>query len=77
MAWSVGGWLIFEELKRMEPGTLAAMKARIAAELDTTFATRFTDELSLTDLMREEHLHAIAQRSTGEKFLVNPKRSLG
>ncbi len=76
MAWSVGGWLIFEKLKRMAPNTLAAMKARIVSEIDTTFATRFTAEFSLTDVMREEHLHAIAQRGTGEKFLINPKRSL-
>ena len=76
-AWSVGGWLIFEKLRRMAPSTLAAMKARIASELETTFATRFTAEISLTDVMREEYLSAIAQRRTGEKFLINPKRALG
>lgn len=76
MAWSVGGWLVFHKLRRMAPDTLAAMKARIASELDTTFATKFAAEISLTDLMREEHLKAIAQRSTGVKFVVNPKRDL-
>lgn len=76
MAWSVGGWLLFERLKRLSPQTLAAMKARIAAGLATIFATEFAAELSLTDLMREDHLAAIAQRSTGEKFVIDPKRSL-
>ena len=76
MSWGVGGWLVFEKLKRMAPDTLAEMKARIASELETTFATRFTAEVSLGDLMREDCLGAIAQRKTGEKFLVNPKRSL-
>ena len=76
MAWSVGGWLIFEKLRRMAPHTLAAMKARIAGELDSTFATEFTAEISLSDVMREEHLTAIARRGTGEKFLVNPKLRL-
>ena len=77
MAWGVGGWLIFSKLKRMAPGRVDAMKARIAAELGTTFATGFTAELSLTDLMRPEHLSRIARRSTGEKHLVNPKLAFG
>lgn len=76
MAWSAGGWLIFQKLRRMAPDTLAAMKARIASEIDTTFATKFAAEISLTDVMREEYVNAIAQRSTGEKFLINPKKSL-
>ena len=76
MAWSVGGWLIFEKLRRMAPRTLAALKSRIASNLETTFATKFTAEISLTDLMREEHFRAIAQKRTGEKFVINPKRAL-
>lgn len=76
MAWSVGGWLLFERLARMAPATLSAMKSRIAADLDTMFATDFAAEISLTDVMREEHLRAMAKRGTGEKVLVNPKRLL-
>lgn len=76
MAWSIGGWLLFDKLGRMAPGTLAGMKARIASELDTTFSTAFTAEISLGDVMQEECLTAIARRGTGEKFLVNPRRSL-
>jgi NADPH2:quinone reductase len=76
MAWSVGGWLIFDKLKRMDPGIFEAMKVRIASELESTFSTKFRAEISLTDLMRKEYFEAFAQRSTGEKYLVNPKLSL-
>ena len=76
MAWAVGGWLVFEKLRRMAPSTLAAMKARIISGLDTTFATKFAAEISFTDLMHEDYLKLIARRSTGEKFLINPKRDL-
>ena len=76
MAWSVGGWLLFQRLGRMAPDTVAAMKARIVAGLDTTFATEFSAEISLTDVMRAEYVEAIAKRRTGEKFVINPKRGL-
>ncbi len=76
MAWGVGGWLLFARLARTEPGVLAAMKARIAAELETTFATHFAAEISLADVMQDGHLDAIAKRSTRAKLLVNPKKSL-
>ena len=76
MAWGVGGWLIFSKLKRMAPGKVDAMKARIVSELDSTFSTKFTAEISFTDLMRKEYFDAIARRSTGDKYLINPKRSV-
>ena len=76
MAWSIGGWLVFHRLGRMAPGTLAAMKDRIVSGLETTFATKFAAEISLTDVMRADYLEAIAMRGTGEKFVVNPRREL-
>lgn len=52
------------------------MKARIAAGLDSTFHTSFAAEISLTDVMQDEHLRRIALRRTGEKLLINPQLSL-
>ena len=76
MAWTVGGWLLFDQLDRMDPPVLAAMKARIAAGLGSTFRTSFAAEVSLTDLLRDEHLRRVAARRTGEKLLVNPRLDL-
>lgn len=76
MAWTVGGWLLFDRLDRMDPEVLAAMKTRIAAGLGSTFHTSFAAEISLTDIMQDDHLRQAALRRTGEKVLINPKLSL-
>ena len=76
MSWSVGGWLIFEELQRMTSDRLEALRTRISDGMLTTFACDFAGELSMTQLMEPENLKAIAARSTGDKYLINPSLDL-
>ena len=76
MSWSVGGWLIFDELERMKVERLVALRSRISAEMQSTFACEFAGELSMTELLDPDILGVIAQRSTGAKYLVNPMRPL-
>ena len=72
MAWGMGGWLVFNYLSKLEPSTIEAFKQRVAAELKTTFASHYTREISLADVLSLEHIAAYGKRATGEKFLVNP-----
>ncbi len=76
MSWSVGGWLIFDELERMKVERLDALRSRISAEMLSTFACEFAGELSMTELLDPDTLKVIAQRSTGAKYLVNPRKPL-
>lgn len=76
MSWSVGGWLIFDELQRMGPDRLEALRSRITNEMLTTFACDFAGELSMAELLDPENLKTIAARSTGDKYLINPSRDL-
>ena len=76
MSWSVGGWLIFDELERMKVERLDALRSRISAQMQSTFACEFAGELSMTELLDPDILRVIAQRSTGAKYLVNPTRPL-
>lgn len=77
MSWSVGGWLIFDELQCMAPDRRESLRARITDEMATTFTSDFAGELSMSELMRPENLKLIAARRTGLKFLVNPAKALG
>jgi len=45
MSWSVGGWLIFDELERMKVERLNALRSRISAEMQSTFACEFAGEI--------------------------------
>ncbi len=72
MTWGVGGWLLFPFLNRAGAATAAAMKARVAAELKTTFASHYAKEISLAQALSSDAIKAYGQRTTGAKYLINP-----
>jgi NADPH:quinone reductase-like Zn-dependent oxidoreductase len=72
MAWGMGGWLVFPFLEKIGPVDAKRLRDRVAAELKTTFASHYTQVISLQDLLRLDILMATYKRATGEKFLINP-----
>ncbi|MDT5304540.1 MAG: NADPH:quinone reductase [Mycobacterium sp.] len=72
MAWGLGGWLLTQFLQNTDAEALGRLRARVAAELTTTFASTYTREVSLAGVLRPDAFHAYVKRATGEKFLVNP-----
>ena len=74
-AWGMGGWLLFPFLQKIGPEAVQALKARVAAELKTTFASHYSKEISLAEALKPEVIAAYAQRATGTKYLINPNRA--
>ena len=74
MAWGIGGWLVFPFLQKIGPEAAAALKARVAAELKTTFLSRYSREVSLAEALQPATIAAYGKRATGEKFLINPSK---
>jgi NADPH2:quinone reductase len=72
MAWGVGGWLLTPFLQSAGAETIGRLRARVAAELTTTFASAYTREVSLAGMLRPDAFNGYAKRATGEKFLVAP-----
>lgn len=72
MAWGVGGWLLTPFLQRIGRDRAAALRARVAAELTTTFASHYTAQISLRDVLNPAIILRYARRATGEKYLINP-----
>ena len=75
MAWGVNGWLLTPFLQRVGVETAQRLRDRVAAELLTTFASTYTDEISLAGMVDLANVAVYSKSSTGRKFLVNP--SLG
>jgi NADPH2:quinone reductase len=73
-AWSVGGWLMTPFIRSLAPARVAALKARIADELATTFASPHTKQVSLADALQLPAVLAYARRATGSKYLITPNR---
>ena len=74
MAWGIGGWLVFPFMQTLGVPAAAALKARVAAELTTTFASRYARTVSLAEALQPAVIAAYGKRATGEKFLINPAR---
>jgi NADPH:quinone reductase len=73
-AWGIGGWLLTPFLMRTSPEDLARLRQRVSDELTTTFASTYTDEISLVQALDVGTLHRYAQQATGQKFLLRPQR---
>jgi NADPH:quinone reductase-like Zn-dependent oxidoreductase len=74
MAWGVGGWLLFTFLEKIGPARAQELRARVAAELKTTFASHYTRVVSLQEALSLDNIAVYAKRATGEKFLIDPTK---
>ena len=73
MAWGVGGWLLPNFLARVGHEVGAKMRGRVVKELTTTFANKYSDEISLSDALQADIVARYYAKKTGEKFLINPQ----
>ncbi|HEY6355216.1 MAG TPA: NADH oxidase, partial [Burkholderiaceae bacterium] len=74
MAWSIGGWLLMPFLQRIGPHAAQALKQRVAAELKTTFASRYERQISLAEALQADVIAGYGKRATGAKVLINPNK---
>jgi NADPH:quinone reductase-like Zn-dependent oxidoreductase len=71
-SWSVGGYLLTNVLPRLGGEAIGRMRARVLSEAKTTFASGYARTIGLRDVLQPEILAAIARRSTGSKYLIDP-----
>ncbi len=76
MAWGVGGWLLPNFLAKAGMETAIRLRQRVAAELKTTFASHYTDEISLVEALDADTVRRYNAKKTGEKFLINPRMGI-
>jgi NADPH:quinone reductase-like Zn-dependent oxidoreductase len=74
MIWGVGGWLLTPFLMKIGAEARQTMRERVAAELQTTFKSHYTKEISLAETLQPDILKAYSKRATGEKYLINPSK---
>ena len=72
--WSISGWLLTPFMAKAGPEIVARMRARVIAELTTTFASHYSHEISLEEALNLETLHAYNAKRTGEKYLILPHK---
>jgi NADPH2:quinone reductase len=72
MAWGIGGWLLTPFLGKIGVEGIRRLQARVVAELTTTFASHYTDEVSLAGALSLDAISVYARQATGQKFLIRP-----
>jgi NADPH:quinone reductase-like Zn-dependent oxidoreductase len=74
MAWGIGGWLLTPFLQKIGAADGMRLRQRVVDELKTTFASRYTQVVSLQEALQLNHIAVYAKRATGEKYLINPNK---
>lgn len=74
MAWGMGGWLLPSFLDEIGNEAAERLRNRVRAELRTTFASQFHSVISLKDALGTDAIRNFAERATGRKTLIDPRR---
>jgi len=72
MKWGVGGWLLTPYLMEAGGEEVMRMRAKVAAEIRTTFASAYTSRITLDQAVQPDIIAAYNRRATGEKYLILP-----
>ena len=71
-SWDISAWLLFPYLQEIGPEASRALSQRVIDGIDTTFASHFSQRLSLEQVLEKQAALTINARRTGEKALILP-----
>jgi NADPH2:quinone reductase len=71
--WGVGGWLLTPFLGTLSMEDHTRLRGRVIAGLTTTFASTYSDEVSLEGLLDPTTAQAYVRQATGSKYLIRPQ----
>lgn len=74
MAWGVGGWLLTNFLRRVGHEAAQTLMQRVANEVTTTFASHYTNIVSLAQALSVEAIEQYNRKATGQKYLIAPQK---
>ena len=74
MSWSLGGWLLTPMIGKIGMERFQEMRARVAREITTTFASNYVQEISFEEMLQPEIIREYAKQATGKKYLINPQK---
>jgi NADPH2:quinone reductase len=72
MAWGIGGFLLTPFLGKIGLEGMIRLRERVVNELTTTFASTYTDEVSLAGALDLQAIRTYARQATGQKYLIRP-----
>jgi NADPH:quinone reductase len=74
MSWGLGGWLLTPFIGKIGMEKFGALRQRVADEIQTTFSSHYTREISLAEVLSADAIKSYSKQETGEKFLIKPQQ---
>ena len=74
LSWGLGGWLLTPFIGRVGMEKFQEMRDRVAKEIKTAFASNYTKEVSLEEMLAPDAIKTYAKQATGTKYLVTPHK---
>ncbi len=74
LAWGIGGWLMPSFMAKIGPEAGQKLREKVAAEITTTFASVYSNEVSLSEVLDLDSIAAFGRKATGEKYLICPQK---
>ena len=74
LSWGLGGWLLTPFIGRVGMEKFQEMRDRVAKEITTTFASSYTKDVSLEEMLEPDAIKTYAKQATGTKYLVTPHK---
>jgi NADPH:quinone reductase-like Zn-dependent oxidoreductase len=71
-SWSIGGFLLTPFMGKAGPEVVGRMRARVGAELTTTFKSHYSHEITLAQALDPAVIAGYNAKRTGEKYLIRP-----
>ena len=71
-SWGISGFLLTPFLQKAGLEVMLRLRQRVIDELTTTFASHYTDNVSLAEAIDPDVVRKYARQATGEKFLIRP-----
>lgn len=72
-SWGIGGFLLTPFMQKVGFKKMGELRARVASEIKTTFASHYTAEVSLAGALSLDAIAVYGKQATGEKYLVRPQ----
>ncbi|MFZ4746459.1 MAG: zinc-binding dehydrogenase [Sphingomonas sp.] len=71
-SWNLGGFLLTPFLMKAGAETAQRLRARVVAELTTTFKSHYSHEVTLEEALNLDVITGYNAKRTGEKYLICP-----
>jgi NADPH:quinone reductase len=71
-SWNLSGFLLTPFLQKAGTDVSQRLRARVVAELTTTFKSHYSHEISLEDSLNLDVIAGYNAKRTGEKYLIRP-----